>query len=89
MHSLSAIQRKNALATAKAIQARRASGKFVVVHYAGATILTFDVHAERPTDVKPHEFATHTEVLEPLGQADAALVRGRDQSEDYVGASHA
>lgn len=92
MHGLSTIQKLNANATAKAIEAARASGQHVTVLKAGAHIHSHSVHGTAAAAVgaaftqgTAHAAEiTHTEILPPLGEAQAALVRGRDQSEDYV-----
>lgn len=95
MHSLEQIERNNERAVGKAVRQERARGKHVAVVYAGLNQVTY-VACEQPIhaaaqaaalrDEYPEGSGCRVVVLPPLGEAEAALVLGRDQSEDYVAA---
>ena len=89
MHDLDTIERLNERATQESVPRLRADGKYVVVAYAGLRLLSitpFD--SAREAEVYFQTLKVHpdvrAELLLPLGadSAEAAVVKGRDQSED-------
>lgn len=87
MHDLATIRRRNEAAHAQAIRRARARGAWVVVVYAGLTLLEHSEHASEAAarsaaQARGREASERIEVLPPLGDVDLALLGGRDQSED-------
>jgi hypothetical protein len=87
MHALETIQRLNLEATTKELNRARAAGRWVVATLEGLTVVAFTQHddaeaAQADADDVPPNQGTRKVVYSPLTGAYAALVKGRDQSED-------
>ena len=83
MHDLNTITKLNAEAHGAAINKSRSSGKWVVPHYAGLTLMSFRSFDTREEAIEHRdsqlEASEHRSVLEPLPSFYPAT---RDQSED-------
>ncbi len=88
MHDLNTINRLNEQAHGHEILQQRAAGKHVVAVYEGLHLARHSVH---DTQAEAESFqawegmkgvGVRAALLGPLTEAEAALVRGRDQSED-------
>lgn len=95
MHSLEQIHANNERAVNHAVRLERAKGRYVAVATAGLNVVEYracdePLHAAAQAaalhDEYPDGAGCSVEVLPPLGKAEAALVLGRDQSEDYAAA---
>lgn len=87
MHDLATIKRLNEEAHARAIRCARARGAWVLVVYAGLTLLEHSEHASEAAarsaaHARGRGASERVDVLPPLSDVDLALLGGRDQSED-------
>ena len=84
MHDLNTINARNEAAHGRAIQLERAAGRWVVARYEGAHLVSHDSYTEPPVVASGVSDGAggRVFVLAPLSKDKAALVRGRDQSED-------
>lgn len=87
MHDLNTINRLNEQAHGHEILQQRSAGKHVVAVYEGLHLARHTAF-DRETDAvaaaleEGNGVGVSAKVLRPLTEAEAALVRGRDQSED-------
>lgn len=83
MHDLGTINRLNAEAHAASINRVRATGKYVVPHYDGLTLMSFrsfdTLEEAKAHSLEALEASEHRSILGPLPSFAGT---GRDQSED-------
>lgn len=92
MHDIDTIARNNEAAVGAAVRRARAQGLYVVQVSAGLNLVEYQafrdpINAEHRAAVLRAEYpepVSSVRVLAPLPAAEAALVLGRDQSEDYL-----
>lgn len=96
MHDLNTINKLNADAFKRSIDRFRAQGRYVLARYEGLHLVSIETFAELTAaqliaeGVEPNT-GERAVIYAPFpqGSAAAALVQGRDQSEDYVKARDA
>lgn len=97
MHDLATINRLNFEAFGQAISRYRAQGRHVLTQHEGAHLVGFETFEDASAARDALALhgnpggGTRYQLLEPFApdSAEAAAVRGRDQSEDYLNAARA
>jgi hypothetical protein len=90
MHDLNTINRLNAETVGQTAQRERAAGKHVVVKFTGLHAVGYETYSTLDAAKEAYDAAVDSVaspdvryvLLAPLSEAEAAVVRGRDQSED-------
>lgn len=89
MHDLNTITRLNAERFADGIKSLRAQGRYVLAKYDGLALVSIESFSDHQEAVAATTAASaaggaseRVQLFAPLSEAEAALARGRDQSED-------